>query len=191
MWFLCYGTSNNGSPDKAADRWAYAAKTYSESYYEVRVMLSTQLRAYCVSFLVELELECIFAAILNLPHPALSHILSLTHSRYWFSPIGPPTLRPVPEPTNAPTVNPTFYPTISPTITGEYKMFSSLFVFVFLLSMLLMIVCFCPVAARPTDKPVIDPNDPSFTFYCGKSWAEADEKCPIRCPSGGSQECPA
>ena len=95
----------------------------------------------------------------------------------------------MPEPTNDPTVNPTFYPTISPTITGEYKIFSTLFVF--LLSMLLMIVCFCTVAARPTDKPVIDPNDPSFTFYCGKSWAEADEKCPIRCPSGGSQECPA
>lgn len=126
--------------------------------------------------------------------------LSFTNSQphhctlYQSSPIGPPTLKPTPGPTNVPTLEPTFYPTWSPTITGEYFLHQWCVLFCVLINRFCQLTCLHVIlflAARPTDKPIIDPNDPSFTFYCGKSWAEADEKCPIRCPSGGSEECPA
>ena len=29
------------------------------------------------------------------------------------------------------------------------------------------------------------------TFFCGESWAHADETCMLRCPSGNSNDCPA
>ena len=41
------------------------------------------------------------------------------------------------------------------------------------------------------DKPTYDKDDPSLTFFCGFSWAQADESCGMRCPSGNSQDCPA
>lgn len=41
------------------------------------------------------------------------------------------------------------------------------------------------------DKPTFDPDDPSLTFFCGTSWAQADETCGMRCPSGNSLDCPA
>ncbi|KAL9188929.1 hypothetical protein ACHAXT_011419 [Thalassiosira profunda] len=79
------------------------------------------------------------------------------------SPIGTtPTRPPTPEPTWEPTVSPTYIPTQAPTIT-----------------------------AKPTDKPTFDPDDPSLTFFCGFSWAHADETCGMRCPSGNSGDCPA
>ncbi|KAL7555041.1 hypothetical protein ACHAWF_018638, partial [Thalassiosira exigua] len=79
------------------------------------------------------------------------------------SPIGTtPTKSPTPEPTIEPTFSPTFVPTNEPTVTK-----------------------------KPTDKPTYDANDPSLTFFCGTSWAHADESCGMRCPSGNSADCPA
>lgn len=79
------------------------------------------------------------------------------------SPIGTtPTKAPTPEPSWPPTISPTLFPTENPTITP-----------------------------KPTDKPTYDKNDPSLTFFCGFSWADADETCGMRCPSGNSQDCPA
>lgn len=115
---------------------------------------------------------------------------------YYFSPIGfTPSKSPTPDPTWEPTVSflqmkiftlyfcthlnkehlflthfsirydlkisPTYYPTMSPTVTAE-----------------------------PTAKPTFDPDDPSLTFFCGFSWAQADETCGMRCPSGNSEDCP-
>jgi len=40
------------------------------------------------------------------------------------------------------------------------------------------------------DKPVLDSDDPAFTFFCGTSWDNADSTCGMRCPSGNSADCP-
>ncbi|KAL7469137.1 hypothetical protein ACHAXS_009388 [Conticribra weissflogii] len=41
---------------------------------------------------------------------------------------------------------------------------------------------------RPTEK-VYSPSDPESSFYCGKSWADANKICSKMCPSAKSEEC--
>jgi len=41
---------------------------------------------------------------------------------------------------------------------------------------------------RPTEK-VYSPSDPESSFYCGKSWADANKVCSKMCPSAKSEEC--
>ena len=46
-----------------------------------------------------------------------------------------------------------------------------------------------PPTLHPTIKEY-SPTDPESTYYCGKSWANANEDCRIRCPSAKSEDCP-
>eukprot|EP00804_Cyclotella_cryptica_P029048 CCRYP_005254-RA/>CCRYP_005254-RA protein AED:0.00 eAED:0.00 QI:1328/1/1/1/1/1/2/88/859 len=47
-----------------------------------------------------------------------------------------------------------------------------------------------PVSAAPTQKPVLSPDDPAATYFCGEDWIDANKVCAIRCPSAKSEDCP-
>ncbi|KAL7478207.1 hypothetical protein ACHAW6_006923 [Cyclotella cf. meneghiniana] len=47
-----------------------------------------------------------------------------------------------------------------------------------------------PVSAAPTQKPVLSPDDPAATYFCGEDWIDANKVCTIRCPSAKSEDCP-
>lgn len=42
----------------------------------------------------------------------------------------------------------------------------------------------------PTPLPVLSPDNPAVTYFCGADWIDANEVCEIRCPSAKSEDCP-
>jgi hypothetical protein len=42
----------------------------------------------------------------------------------------------------------------------------------------------------PTPVPVLSPDDPAATYFCGIDWIDANKVCEIRCPSAKSEDCP-
>lgn len=101
-----------------------------------------------------------------------------------------PTRKPAPGRTVVPT---TYFPSYSPTISAKPSEWwharcrISNFILNNASLNLLCLLIFVDISA---EKPVLDSEDPAFTFFCGTSWDNADSTCGMRCPSGNSADCP-
>ena len=47
-----------------------------------------------------------------------------------------------------------------------------------------------PLSESPTPIPILSPDDPAATYFCGDDWVQANQVCEVRCPSAKSEDCP-